>query len=134
MGRGSRQWENPDGTGGSALLTSDQKPIHPARLMFEIMQRIDENHCILMVVMQPLLKLVPARYRPGPIHGNCQWQFRTSGVGVPYAIAAKLAHPDKKVILLTGDGAFGYGAMECDTAIRYGIKFTTIILNDSCWE
>ncbi|HHX51737.1 MAG TPA: thiamine pyrophosphate-binding protein, partial [Clostridia bacterium] len=52
---------------------------------------------------------------------------------IPYAMAAKLAHPDKKVILLTGDGAFGYGAMEYDTAMRYNIPFTTVILNDQCW-
>ena len=37
------------------------------------------------------------------------------------------------MILLTGDGAFGYGAMEYDTCMRYGINITTVILNDSCW-
>ena len=50
-----------------------------------------------------------------------------------YAMAAKLAHPEKKVLLLTGDGAFGYGAMEYDTCMRYGINITTIVFNDSMW-
>jgi acetolactate synthase-1/2/3 large subunit len=117
------------------LLTSDQKPIHPARLMFEIMQRIDENTVVVIDGGDTATfgnSFLPAT-GPGQYMGIANGSFGPLGVGVPYAMAAKLAHPDKKVILLTGDGAFGYGAMEYDTAIRYGIKFTTIILNDSCW-
>lgn len=117
------------------LLTSDQKPIHPARLMFEIMQRIDENTIVVIDGGDAATfgnSFLPAT-GPGQYMGIANGSFGPLGVGVPYAMAAKLAHPDKKVILLTGDGAFGYGAMEYDTAIRYGIKFTTIILNDSCW-
>lgn len=117
------------------LLTSDQKPIHPARLMFEIMQRIDENTVVVIDGGDAATfgnSFLPAT-GPGQYMGIANGSFGPLGVGVPYAMAAKLAHPDKKVILLTGDGAFGYGAMEYDTAIRYGIKFTTIILNDSCW-
>ena len=70
---------------------------------------------------------------PGQYLSIAATSFGPLGVGVPYAMAAKLAHPEKKVILLTGDGTFGYGAMEYDTAIRYGINFTTVILNDNCW-
>lgn len=117
------------------LLTSDQKPIHPARLMFEIMQRIDENTVVVIDGGDTATfgnSFLPATGL-GQYMGIANGSFGPLGVGVPYAMAAKLAHPDKKVILLTGDGAFGYGAMEYDTAIRYGIKFTTIILNDSCW-
>jgi acetolactate synthase-1/2/3 large subunit len=117
------------------LLTSDQKPIHPARLMFEIMQRIDENTIVVIDGGDAATfgnSFLPATGL-GQYMGIANGSFGPLGVGVPYAMAAKLAHPDKKVILLTGDGAFGYGAMEYDTAIRYGIKFTTIILNDSCW-
>ena len=117
------------------LLTSDQKPIHPARLMFEIMQRIDENTIVVIDGGDTATfgnSFLPAT-GPGQYMGIANGSFGPLGVGVPYAMAAKLAHPDKKVLLLTGDGAFGYGAMEYDTAIRYGINFTTIILNDSCW-
>jgi acetolactate synthase-1/2/3 large subunit len=117
------------------LLTSDQKPIHPARLMFEIMQRIDEDTIVVIDGGDTATfgnSFLPAT-GPGQYMGIANGSFGPLGVGVPYAMAAKLAHPDKKVLLLTGDGAFGYGAMEYDTAIRYGINFTTIILNDSCW-
>lgn len=117
------------------LLSSDQKPIHPARLMFEIMQRIDENTIVVIDggdVASFGNMFLPAT-GPGQYMGIANGSFGPLGVGVPYAMAAKLAHPEKKVILLTGDGAFGYGAMEYDTAMRYGVNFTTIILNDSCW-
>jgi len=117
------------------LLTSDQKPIHPARLMFEIMQRIDEDTIVVIDGGDTATfgnSFLPAT-GPGQYMGIANGSFGPLGVGVPYAMAAKLAHPEKKVLLITGDGAFGYGAMEYDTAMRYGIKFTTIILNDSCW-
>ncbi|MGB9847179.1 MAG: thiamine pyrophosphate-dependent enzyme, partial [Desulfotomaculales bacterium] len=70
---------------------------------------------------------------PGQFLNIAGTSFGPLGVGIPYALAAKLAHPEKQVILLTGDGAFGYGAMEYDTAVRYGIPFTAVILNDRCW-
>jgi acetolactate synthase-1/2/3 large subunit len=117
------------------LLTSDQNPIHPLRLCFEIMQRADENTIIVIDGGDTASwgnLIIPAN-GPGQYLTIANGSFGPLGVGVPYAIAAKLAHPEKKVILLTGDGAFGYGAMEYDTAMRYGINFTTVILNDSCW-
>ena len=99
------------------------------------MQRIDENTIVVIDGGDTATfgnSFLPAT-GPGQYMGIANGSFGPLGVGVPYAMAAKLAHPDKKVLLLTGDGAFGYGAMEYDTAIRYGINFTTIILNDSCW-
>lgn len=117
------------------MLTSDQTPIHPVRLMFEIMQRIDEDTIVVIDGGDTATfgnSFLPAT-GPGQYMGIANGSFGPLGVGVPYAMAAKLAHPEKKVLLITGDGAFGYGAMEYDTALRYGIKFTTVILNDSCW-
>lgn len=116
-------------------ITSDQSPIHPARLCFELMQRCDEN-TVVVVDGGDTAKwgntFLPAT-GPGQYLTIANGSFGPLGVGIPYAMAAKLAHPDKKVILLTGDGAFGYGVMEYDTMVRYGIKITTVILNDSCW-
>lgn len=117
------------------LAMSDQSPIHPMRLMFEIMQRLDGNTIVVIdggdVARWGNLAL-PALL-PGGYPGIISTSFGPLGVGVPYAMAAKLAHPDKKVLLLTGDGTFGYGAMEYDTAVRYDIPFTTVILNDKQW-
>ncbi len=55
------------------------------------------------------------------------------GTGLPFALAAKLAHPDKPVILLNGDGSFGFNGMEFDTAVRHNIPIVCVINNDCAW-
>ena len=55
------------------------------------------------------------------------------GAGIPYGMAAKLAHPDRKVLVFIGDGAFGFYAMEYDTCMRHNIAITTVMGNDSTW-
>ncbi|MBO5366904.1 MAG: thiamine pyrophosphate-binding protein, partial [Peptococcaceae bacterium] len=116
-------------------FTSPQVPIHPLRLCYELRQRIDKDTIIVIDGGDTASwgnMLLPAM-GPGQMLTIATGSFGPLGVGVPYAMAAKLAHPDKKVILLTGDGAFGYGAMEYDTMMRYGLNITTVILNDACW-
>jgi acetolactate synthase-1/2/3 large subunit len=44
-----------------------------------------------------------------------------------------LAHPDRRVVLLTGDGAFGFNAMEYDTAVRHDLPVVTVLGNDAAW-
>ncbi len=44
--------------------------------------------------------------------------FGTMGIGFPFVLAAKAAHPDKQVVAILGDSAFGFSAMEIDTAVR----------------
>lgn len=56
------------------------------------------------------------------------------GVGVPFAIAAALAFPDRQVVSVNGDGAFGINAMELDTAVRHGAKAVFIIANNAAWN
>lgn len=117
------------------LMMSQQTPIHPMRLIAELYQRIDDNTIVVIDGGDTASwgnAFLPARM-PGGYLTIANTSFGPLGVGIPYAMAAKLAHPDKKVILLTGDGTFGYGAMEYDTALHYGINFTTVILNDKCW-
>lgn len=119
----------------ASSMASDQVPVHPLRLVAEIAKRVDKD-TILVIDGGDTASwgntVLPAM-GPGQLLTIANGSFGPLGVGVPYAIAAKLAHPEKKVILLTGDGAFGYGAMEYDTCMRYGIKIDTIILNDACW-
>ena len=60
--------------------------------------------------------------------------FGCLGVGVPFAIAAALAHPGRQVISVNGDGAFGINAMEIDTASRHGAKAVFIVSNNAAWN
>jgi acetolactate synthase-1/2/3 large subunit len=55
------------------------------------------------------------------------------GSSLPQALAAKVAYPDSRVIMLTGDGAFGFNAMEFDTAVRHKLNIVAILGNDSAW-
>jgi len=55
------------------------------------------------------------------------------GVGVPFAIAAKHLFPQKKVLIINGDGAFGLNGFEFDTAIRFGLPIVSIVGNDAAW-
>ena len=60
--------------------------------------------------------------------------FGCLGVGVPYAVAAALAHPGRQVIAVNGDGAFGINAMEIDSAVRHGARAVFIVANNAAWN
>jgi len=72
-----------------------------------------------------------------PVSIGGQWldpgPFGCLGVGPSFAIAAKLLHPDRRVLLIAGDGAFGLNGMEMETAVRFGLPITAIIGNDGGW-
>ena len=63
--------------------------------------------------------------RPGTV--------RLPRLGPGYAIAAKLARPDRQVCLLLGDGAFGFSGMEFDTMVRHGLPVVAVIGNNGIW-
>jgi acetolactate synthase I/II/III large subunit len=60
--------------------------------------------------------------------------FGCLGVGTPYAVAAALLHPERQVVAVTGDGAFGINAMEIDSAKRHGAKAVFIVSNNAAWN
>jgi acetolactate synthase-1/2/3 large subunit len=62
---------------------------------------------------------------PGP--------FGCLGTGPGYALAAKLARPDRQVVLLLGDGAFGFSGMEFDTLARHGVNVVGVMGNNGIW-
>jgi len=55
------------------------------------------------------------------------------GVGLPFAIAAQHLYPHKKVLVISGDGAFGLNGFEFDTAVRFGLPIVSIVGNDAGW-
>lgn len=56
------------------------------------------------------------------------------GIGTPFGIAASLAYPDRQVVVATGDGAFGFNAMEIDTTVRHGAKPLIVVANNGAWQ
>jgi len=70
-------------------------------------------------------------YVPG--HRLNSGPFGTMGVGLPYGLGAKLAKPDKQVIVVHGDGSFGLNALELDTAVRHNIPILVVISLNGGW-
>ena len=72
-----------------------------------------------------------------PAHRSGRWLYIPSlgmlGSSLPTSLAAKLAFPDAQVVNCTGDGAFGFNAMELDTAVRHDLPVKTVLGNDSAW-
>ena len=116
-----------------AMTASDASPVHPARLIAEVGAFVDPDAILvgdggdfvsfagrLIERPQPGLWI-----DPGP--------FGALGSGPAYAMAAKLAHPDRQVVLLSGDGAFGFAAMEFDTMARHRIPVVCVVGNNGIW-
>jgi len=55
------------------------------------------------------------------------------GVGAPFAIAAKLLHPDKPVFVIQGDGSFGLNGFDFETALRFKLPMVCVVGNDAAW-
>lgn len=118
-----------------AMYDSAQTPIHPLKLFSDIATFVDKDTvvsidggdmCVWGIMTLPAMG-------PGQFITQASSIFGNLGTGVPYGIAAKLANPDKKVIVTTGDGSFGLTLMEYDTALRHNIPFVTVIGNDARW-
>ncbi len=112
---------------------SDQMPIHPLRLVREVREFFPRQAIMcadggttavwafyLNRIYEPRTFLWPAD------SGHL-------GTGIPYAIGAKLARPDVPVYCITGDGSFGFNALELETARRVGAPVVIIIANDCGW-
>jgi acetolactate synthase-1/2/3 large subunit len=59
--------------------------------------------------------------------------FGMIGIGLPYALGAQAAFPKRRVVLVTGDGSFGFNGMELDTAVRHKLPVVTVLGNNAIW-
>ena len=116
-------------------LNSDEVPIDPLRLCREIADYVatDKQMIVIgdggdIVAQASKVLKVPPRgtwMDPGPLG--------TLGVGMPFALAAQLANPDKRVLIIYGDGSFGLNGFEYDTAVRFGLPIVGVVGNDAAW-
>lgn len=109
-------------------------PIHPLRLV-KLLREATGDDAIFIVdggdtVYFGLVGL-RAKEMSGVIGSGTL--FGCLGTGVPFALGAKMAKPDKTVVLLTGDGSFGLNAMELETACRHAAPIVVVICNDQAW-
>ncbi|MGJ4995251.1 thiamine pyrophosphate-binding protein [Bradyrhizobium sp. HKCCYLS3077] len=105
--------------------------LHPNRVLSAIQDAIG-NDAVVITDGGDFLSFArvglsaPLMLDPGP--------FGCIGIGVPYGIAASLAYPDKPVVVATGDGAFGFNAIEVDTAVRHKAPVLIVVANNGAWQ
>jgi len=125
----------PGVAGEVAARKNPSAPIHPARLV-EMVRRTMPEDAIFIVDGGDTcyfgLMGLRAKAKSSVIIG-AGGLFGCLGTGLPFALAAKLARPEKTVVLINGDGSFGLNAMEFDTAVRHGIPIVSVICNDQAW-
>jgi acetolactate synthase-1/2/3 large subunit len=112
---------------------SDKVPIHPLRLVQEVRRFFPRN----AICAQDGGNTSVWSYYVNRVYEPRSFLWAADsghlGSGVPYALGAKLAHPELPVYCITGDGSFGFNAMEMETARREGLRITVIIANDQAW-
>ena len=116
------------------MYGSDSDPMHPARLCREVVEFLDDDAIVVpdggdisYGFFGPCFKAqeMGQVMITGPL--GCL------GSGYGFALAAKVAHPYKQVLLFSGDGTFGLNGMEFDTFARHGLRIVCVVANDSSW-
>jgi acetolactate synthase-1/2/3 large subunit len=118
-------------SGGDVPAVAADGKIHP-RCIFEAIAKVAEHDYIAIADGGDLLSF--ARIGLAARTYMDSGAFGCLGVGVPFGVAASLAFPDRQVISINGDGAFGINAMEIDTAVRHGAKAVFIVSNNAAWN
>ncbi|MBF0530811.1 MAG: thiamine pyrophosphate-binding protein [Deltaproteobacteria bacterium] len=119
--------------------TSNEKPIHPLRICLDVLHSLNENDylCIdggdIYGWLETALNIfaLEGRRIKGLIHSG---PFDQLGSGVSFATAVKMNHPDSKVVLISGDGAFGLApGLPPETAIHYNAPITIVLAKNKAW-
>jgi acetolactate synthase-1/2/3 large subunit len=128
-----REVENDKRAAEQDDLTDARAPLHPMRVYGEL-TRVLERNAIVVGDGGDFVSYagrVIETYEPG-----C-WMdpgpYGCLGAGPGYALAAKLARPDRQVVLLLGDGAFGFSGLEFDTMARHGVPVVGVMGNNGIW-
>jgi acetolactate synthase-1/2/3 large subunit len=118
-----------------AELNSDAVPIDPQRMCRELRDWLETLEDPIVIgdggdIVATAAKILPVKREgawmdPGPLG--------TLGVGMPFALAAQLAQPDRRVVIVYGDGSFGLNGFEFDTAVRFRLPIIGVVGNDGAW-
>jgi acetolactate synthase I/II/III large subunit len=128
-----REVENEKRAGEQADLTDGRAPLHPMRVYHELGRLLDRDAIVIgdggdfvSFAGRMIETYEPGCWMdPGP--------YGCLGAGPGFALAAKLAHPERQVCLLLGDGAFGFSGLEFDTFVRHGLPVVGVMGNNGIW-
>lgn len=115
------------------LLADDRRPVHPARVMGALREVLDRDAVVIgdggdfvSFAGKHLDSHTPGCWLdPGP--------YGCLGTGMGYAAAARLAHPDRQVVCLLGDGAAGFSLTDVDTLVRHDLPVVLVCGNNGEW-
>jgi acetolactate synthase-1/2/3 large subunit len=118
-----------------AALGSDESPVDPQRMCREVRDWLATLADPIVIgdggdIVATAAKIIPVTSEgswmdPGPLG--------TLGVGMPFALAAQLSFPQRRVVIVYGDGSFGLNGFEYDTAVRFGLPIIGVVGNDAAW-
>jgi acetolactate synthase-1/2/3 large subunit len=119
--------------GEGVLLAADTAPVHPMRVYGELRRRLDRDAVVIgdggdfvSYAGRLIDSFHPGCWMdPGP--------YGCLGTGLGYALAARIVHPDRQVVLLAGDGALGFSAMDIDTLVRHRLPVVIVVGNNGVW-
>ncbi len=116
-----------------ADLNDDRSPLHPMRVYKELAEVLERD----AIVVGDGGDFVSYAGRVVESHEPGCWMdpgpYGCLGAGPGQAIGAKIAHPERQVCLLLGDGAFGFSGFEFDTMVRHGLQVVGVIGNNGIW-
>ncbi|MCF7984772.1 MAG: acetolactate synthase large subunit [Thiohalocapsa sp.] len=109
----------------------DGFPLKPQKILWDLRQVLDASDIVISDVGAH--KMWVARMWQALAPSTCIISngFAAMGIGVPGALAAKLVHPERNVVTVTGDAGFMMNSQEIETALRLGLAFVVLIWNDS---
>ncbi len=110
-------------------------PIHPIRLAAKVQEFLGEDAMYIADGGDTVyfgITGFSSSHKAGVI-GTASGLLGCLGTGIPFAMSAKLAFPDRKVLLFNGDGSMGFNIMEFDTMMRHNIPVVCVVNNDCAW-
>jgi acetolactate synthase-1/2/3 large subunit len=130
-----RESSKPMIEGELKIRQTASEPIHPIRLAEQIQTFLGDDALYIIdggdTSYYGLVGFM-SKHKAGVI-GSSSGLLGCLGTGIPFAMSAKLARPNMKVLLFNGDGSFGFNAMEFDTMVRHNIPVVCVVNNDCAW-
>jgi len=117
----------------AAALASSEPPIHPFRLATEVARFLPDDAIIVADGGEAWDWMNSAAVIKRPGHWLSHGYLGCLGVGLSFGMAAKLAHPDKLVLVTTGDGSVGLNLAEFHTAAKHNLPIVVVVFNDKAW-
>jgi len=117
------------------MLNAKKLPMKPSRLSYEVLNWMNEDAILALDggdIAVFTFQLANIRPRP-PKSTFYSVSMGHLGVGIPYAIGAKISKPDKQVVCITGDGSFMFNIQDLETAVRLKLPIIIVVANNSCW-